>query len=124
MDTSGDSLIDSVKIMTGGPAGILRRRSHDNNNRLRDVAQKDPNAFGLHDMLGNAWEWVADFYDEQYYRDSPTADPTGPAAGQRRVLRGGAYNSTPNHVRASDRIMHAPATQEHVFGSRCVTTAP
>jgi sulfatase modifying factor 1 len=124
MDTSGDAVIDSVRIMTGGPAGVLRRRANENRNRLRDVAQKKPNKFGLYDMLGNAWEWVADFYDEKYYSRSPAGDPTGPETGELRVLRGGAYNSTPNHVRTSDRIHHPPTTVEHVFGFRCIAQQP
>ena len=119
-NTSGDSLLDSVQIMRGGPPGILRKKFLENRNRLREVAQKKANAFGLYDTLGNAWEWVADFYDDKYYSHSPKVDPTGPVSGQLRILRGGAYNSTPNHVRVSDRIQHSPTTVEHVFGCRCV----
>lgn len=57
------------------------------------VGQKQPNAFGLYDMSGNIEEWCHDWYDDEYYEISPFNDPTGPATGTRRVLRGGSYDS-------------------------------
>ena len=59
------------------------------------VGEKHPNAFGLYDTLGNVWEWVQDWYDPKYYRDSPMADPKGPntdAAEGGRVVRGGSFH--------------------------------
>ena len=57
------------------------------------VAGKRPNAFGIYDMQGNVWEWCQDRYSEEYYRQSPTFNPPGPALGRYRVSRGGSWCS-------------------------------
>lgn len=50
-----------------------------------------PNGYGLFDAIGNVWEWVQDWYDEDYYRTSPPRNPLGPPHGQLRVIRGGSW---------------------------------
>ena len=123
-DTSGDKPLDAIQIMRGGPPGILGVRFTENKNRIHDVAGKRANAFGLFDMLGNAWEWVADWYDPNYYRTSPTHDPPGPPSGESHVLRGGSWNNPYYHLRASDRIYHPPDAAIVGFGLRCVVKQP
>lgn len=59
------------------------------------VASFPPNGFGLHDMTGNVCEWVADAYDEDYYRECPLLDPRGPAASTFKVIRGGGWHTGP-----------------------------
>ena len=49
--------------------------------------------YGTFDMAGNVWEWVNDWYDENYYQSSPSSDPLGPDAGQYRVARGGSWSN-------------------------------
>jgi formylglycine-generating enzyme required for sulfatase activity len=67
------------------------------------VGSKDPNPFGLHDMHGNVWEWVGDWFDADYYGVSPPTDPTGPVSGSDRVLRGGSWLHYAQESRSANR---------------------
>ncbi len=78
------------------------------------------NAFGLADLLGNAWEWCADWYSDSYYAASPATDPQGPPAGSAKVVRGGSWTSDPGRLRLSYRHSQNPATAMVSLGFRCV----
>ena len=82
------------------------------------VGSFQPNAFGLHDMLGNAWEWTSDWHDEAYYARSPAADPQGPAEGSVRVRRGGSWHSWALYARCSYRNWNSPQTRYTLVGIR------
>jgi uncharacterized protein (TIGR02996 family) len=87
--------------------------------RTCPVGEYPPNAFGLHDMYGNVWEWCADWFDESYYHHSPRYDPAGPPRGENRVLRGGSWIDASWHCRSADRS-HREAL--HYVGFRVAMT--
>jgi formylglycine-generating enzyme required for sulfatase activity len=89
-------------------------------NTIHRVGQKRANRFGLFDMMGNAWEWVNDFYDGKYYSRSPQSDPTGPETGQLHGLRGGSWLNNAKLVRVSDRGRSTAELRFNYFGLRCV----
>lgn len=77
-----------------------------------------PNAFGLHDMVGNAWEWVSDRYQQDYYAASPINNPPGPDTGSRRVRRGGSWHTWPLYARCSYRNINTEASRYPLLGMR------
>jgi formylglycine-generating enzyme required for sulfatase activity len=77
--------------------------------------------YGLYDMAGNILEWVADWYSETYYQESPAVNPSGPDFGTLRVLRGGGYYSDALYIRSSARIWTMPNVTG--YGFRCVKPA-
>jgi len=89
-------------------------------NQSHVVGGKQPNRFGLFDTLGNVWEWVNDWYDPNFYQNSPAQDPKGPASGERRVLRGGSWIVDPKLLRVSERYNIQPDARSEFFGFRCV----
>ncbi len=84
------------------------------------VGQHGGNAWGLHDIHGNVWDWVQDWYDEYYYFDSPAKDPSGPRHGMLKVARGGCWASPPGDCRSAARLAHAPDRPSHTIGFRVV----
>lgn len=82
-----------------------------------------PNAFGLYDIHGNAWEWTADWHDDKYYANSPLDDPKGPAEGSVRVRRGGSWHTWSFYARSSYRNWNSQDTRYTLVGMRLLREA-
>ena len=83
--------------------------------------------YGVQDLAGNLYEWVMDWYAEDFYSsfiNSPAINPRGPTEGTAKVQRGGSYINTPYRLRSSFRSKADPAEQDHNVGFRCAQDAP
>jgi len=93
-----------------GSKGVYRQKT------IPVGSLQSPNAWGLHDMHGNVWEWCQDWFGN--YPDGEVADPTGPASGSSRVLRGGSWNIIPQYCRAACRYWSTPVNRFNFIGFR------
>lgn len=81
------------------------------------------NGWGLVDTHGNVAEWCGDWYDKTYYRNSPVADPQGPATGIHRVVRGGSWLVNQASCRSASRFWHVPGKGTYFIGFRVARLA-
>lgn len=79
--------------------------------------------YGLFHMAGNAAEWVADWYDREYYQKTPDANPPGPTSGDKRVIRGGSWADLPTALRVTSRFSAEPDYEDRTIGFRCAMDA-
>jgi formylglycine-generating enzyme required for sulfatase activity len=128
----------AARAGSAGPYfGRLDRHAWNNTRPTRGgftmaVGQIERNAWGLYDMFGNTYEWVEDWYGEDYYQSPPAEDPMGPPSGTFRVLRGAPYNADASQARVSNRFRWRPEDNGvrvtglacYISGSRCFASEP
>jgi formylglycine-generating enzyme required for sulfatase activity len=89
--------------------------------KTQPVGQKTPNPWGLYDMHGNVWEWCADWYGD--YTNGIVSNPSGPASGTRRMLRGGSWSQGgAGAFRCASRRISDPSVRVNFYGFRCAKT--
>jgi formylglycine-generating enzyme required for sulfatase activity len=102
---------DGNYVYGDGVKGVRRRETVE-------VGRFPANAWGLHDMHGNVWEWCSDWYGE--YPPGRQSDPKGPVSGEYRVLRGGSWINSPRYCRSAYRYRYGPGGRGSDFGCRLV----
>lgn len=100
----------TLMAVTGGLEGMSVRHG---------LKEGGKSPFGVFHMAGNAAEWVADWYDRDYYHKSPERNPSGPLTGEKRVLRGGSWADVPSALRTTARFSADPNFEDRTIGFRC-----
>ena len=85
---------------------------------------KGKSPYGVHDLAGNLYEWVTDWYDEQFYTKNPATNPRGPLQGTAKVQRGGSYMNNAYRLRSSFRTKDDPTEHDPNVGFRCAKDIP
>ena len=101
-----------------GPLDEIAWYQVNSGGQSHPVGQKKPNAWGIHDMEGNVYEWTNDWFFD--YEEDPITDPQGPASGFERVPRGGSWESTTKGIRTSNRNIAEPDMRNYNIGFRPV----
>jgi formylglycine-generating enzyme required for sulfatase activity len=123
--------IDGRRYPWGNSAALIKNRIGNNEqgpsrNGTEPVGSQAGTAspYGVHDLVGNVWEWVKDWYGEDSYASGPTRDPQGPLHGSFRVLRGGGWRGAPLELRTGYRGWDEMTYWGPMLGFRCADDVP
>lgn len=112
--------LDAQRYPWGNDSPDRERARYATQSGPAPVAEHPANGFGLHDMAGSLAEWCQDWFDRTYYETSPAKNPTGPAEGMYRIVRGGAWSDGPNRITVFFRNWVRPTQRTPNLGFRCV----
>jgi sulfatase modifying factor 1 len=93
-------------------------------NKTKSTGTLAANAYGLHDMSGNVWEWTNDWYNDGVYTDGTITDPIGPVSANYRVIRGGGFVNRPVNVRVAERLYATDRNRAGYIGFRLCRSVP
>jgi len=94
----------------------------NSSSKTHKVGTKQANELGIYDMSGNVWEWCNDWYDADYYKNSPKNNPQGDSLGKYRVLRGGSWSNFDYNCRVAYRFWNNPDDSDCNYGFRLSRT--
>jgi sulfatase modifying factor 1 len=118
-DNAGRNWLDTASIWQIDEQDCFKIIA-ENGNRTHPVGKKHPNRWGLYDMHGNAWEWVRDWYGQEYYSVSPGTSPQGPSSGSSRLFRGGGWATPLPYCGLAERSYNWPGYRYDGLGFRVV----
>lgn len=117
---------DDGRVFPWGNEKITKDRANFDNRANKEFRTKDVGSypsgaspFGVLDMTGNVSEWVADFYQRDYYSVSPVDNPSGPEGSNYRVIRGGSWFEWADFSRTTKRFHNGPTNFDVLYGFRC-----